>query len=110
MIPRFFIQKMKVNEPEKKVPSTAANAIRRSPKVDCSSEIHWRAHSALGLIQGMIPIASKRKSRSAGSFDVCDEKRVGLGVDVLPYNLEEVHLLGDPERRFGLLVHLPNLT
>ncbi|KAJ7825275.1 hypothetical protein B0H14DRAFT_2168526, partial [Mycena olivaceomarginata] len=30
MIPRFFIQKMKVNEPEKKVPSTAANAIRRS--------------------------------------------------------------------------------
>ncbi|KAJ7502345.1 hypothetical protein B0H11DRAFT_1620356, partial [Mycena galericulata] len=31
MRPRFFIQKIEANEPEKKIPSTAANATRRSP-------------------------------------------------------------------------------
>ena len=32
MRPRFFSQKMEQKEPEKKMPSTAANAIRRSAK------------------------------------------------------------------------------
>ena len=34
MRPRFFSQKIAANEPEKKMPSTAANAITRSP--ECS--------------------------------------------------------------------------
>lgn len=40
------------DEPEKKIPSTAAKAINRSPKVDRSSEIHLSAQSAFFLMQG----------------------------------------------------------
>lgn len=40
------------NEPEKKMPSTAAKAINRSPKVDRSSEIHFNAQLAFLAIQG----------------------------------------------------------
>src|SRR5690606_41966952 len=40
--PRFFSQKIEQNEPEKKIPSTAANAIKRSGKF---SELnHFSAH------------------------------------------------------------------
>ena len=41
----------------------AAKEIRCSPNVDCSSEIHRRAQSALRLTQGMVSMASKRYSR-----------------------------------------------
>lgn len=40
------------NVPEKKIPSTAAKAISRSPKIERSSEIHLRAQSAFFLMQG----------------------------------------------------------
>jgi hypothetical protein len=58
--PRFLSQKMEANEPEKKMPSTAAKAIKRSAKVDRSSEIHFKAQSAFFLMQGMVSMASKR--------------------------------------------------
>lgn len=48
-------------EPEKKIPSTAANAIRRSPKVERSSEIHLRAQSAFFLMQGTKKVGTKEK-------------------------------------------------
>ena len=38
--------------PEKKMPSTAANATSRSPKVDLSSEIHLSAQSAFFAMHG----------------------------------------------------------
>ena len=48
----FFNQKMAANEPEKKMPSTAANAIIRSPKVAVLEFIHFRAQSAFLFTQG----------------------------------------------------------
>ena len=38
MSPRFFSQKMEANEPEKKIPSTAAKAMIRSPNVAYSDQ------------------------------------------------------------------------
>ena len=54
MRPRFLSQKMDANEPEKKIPSTAAKATRRSAKLEFWSAIQRRAHSALALMQGTI--------------------------------------------------------
>jgi hypothetical protein len=65
--PRFFIQKMEANDPEK-MPSTAVKATRRSAKVDFWSEIHRMAESALRLIHGIVSTVSKRYSRRAGSL------------------------------------------
>jgi len=44
--PRFFNQNIDANEPEKKIPSTAANATTRSENDDTSSFIHLIAHCA----------------------------------------------------------------
>ena len=60
MRPRFLSQKMAAKEPEKKMPSTAAKAMRRSPKVERRSEIQRMAQSAFSLMQGMVSMASKR--------------------------------------------------
>src|SRR5574337_422869 len=62
--PRFFSQKMEQNEPEKKMPSTAAKAIRRSAKDPL--EIQRKAHSAFFVTAGTVSIAWKRLSFSAG--------------------------------------------
>jgi len=43
---------MEAKEPLKKMPSTAANAIRRVAKVEFLSEIHRRAQSAFLRMQG----------------------------------------------------------
>lgn len=43
---------MDANEPLKKIPSTAANAISRQPKVESLSEIHLSAQSAFFLMHG----------------------------------------------------------
>jgi len=56
---------MDANEPEKKIPSTAAKAMRRSANEDCSSEIQRRAQSAFFLMQGMFSMALKRYWRRA---------------------------------------------
>lgn len=52
MRPRFLSQKIEAKDPEKKIPSTAAKATRRSPKTDCSSLIHLSAQSAFLAMQG----------------------------------------------------------
>ena len=45
--PRFFSQKMAQKEPEKNIPSTAANAIMRSAKLATVESHHFSAHFAL---------------------------------------------------------------
>lgn len=59
---------MDANEPEKKMPSTAAKAISRSANVDRVSVIHLSAHEAFFWIQGMVSIASNRYVRRAASL------------------------------------------
>lgn len=49
---RFLSQKMDANEPEKKMPSTAAKAMILSPKVAVCEAIHCKAQSAFLLTQG----------------------------------------------------------
>src|ERR1700746_1818057 len=53
--PRFFNQKIEQKEPEKKMPSTAANAIRRSAKEPLL--IQRKAHSAFFLTHGTVSMA-----------------------------------------------------
>jgi hypothetical protein len=64
--PLFLTQKIAQNEPEKKIPSIAANAINRSAK---QSEllIHLNAQSAFSVTLGMFEIALNRKSFSSAS-------------------------------------------
>ena len=64
--PRFFNQKIEQNAPEKKIPSTAANAIKRSAKEGLS--IHFNAQSAFFLIAGKFSIALNSISFSFSSF------------------------------------------
>ena len=45
---------MAANEPEKKMPSTAANAMMRSPKLAVFESIHFSAQSAFLLTHGTI--------------------------------------------------------
>ena len=66
MRPRFLSQKIEQNAPEKKMPSTTANAMRRSAKrVD--SVIHLSAHAAFFCTHGISSIALKRCWRCAWS-------------------------------------------
>lgn len=62
MRPRFFSQKIEAKLPEKKMPSTAAKAIMRSPNVAVLLAIHCRAQSAFFFTQGRVSIALNRKS------------------------------------------------
>ncbi len=55
--PRFLSQKIEQKAPEKKIPSTAAKAIKRSAKLGDS--IHLRAQSAFSLIAGKFSKALK---------------------------------------------------
>jgi hypothetical protein len=55
--PLLFNQKMAANEPEKKMPSTAANATTRSPNEAWSLALHFIAHSAFRLIAGNVSMA-----------------------------------------------------
>ncbi len=68
MSPRFLSQKTAQKEPEKKIPSTAANATRRSA-YEASSGLHHRsAHLAFRRTQGTVSMALKRCAFSAASF------------------------------------------
>lgn len=137
MRPRFLSQKMEAKEPvestvrgrrewaskgdapEKKIPSTAANATRRSPNVDRSSEIHLSAQSAFFLMQGTGEKARKStegRDRSRrrtgvdsleellallGLADVgVDEERVDLRVDVLPARTRQLSPLAASSQRW----------
>ncbi len=57
--PLFLSQKIGAKEPEKKIPSAAEKAMRRSANADFVSEIHRRAQSAFFLMQGMVSTTSK---------------------------------------------------
>src|SRR4051812_20889471 len=67
MRPRFLSQKMAANDPEKKIPSTVANATRRSAK-DLLDEIQRRAQLAFFWIHGMVLMAENRCVFLAGSL------------------------------------------
>lgn len=62
MRPLFFNQKIDAKLPEKKIPSTAANATIRSPNEAVSLAIHCKAQSALRLTHGIVSTALNRKS------------------------------------------------
>ena len=64
---RFFNQKMEQKEPEKKMPSTEANAMRRSANVARSRFVHRSAHAALRATQGTVSSALNRNAFSARS-------------------------------------------
>src|SRR5690606_17393531 len=54
--PRFFNQNIAANDPEKKIPSTAANATSLSAKLSLLS-IHFNAHSAFFFTHSTLLIA-----------------------------------------------------
>lgn len=62
MRPLFFNQKIDAKLPEKKIPSTAANATIRSPNEAVSLAIHCKAQSALRLTHGIVSTALNKKS------------------------------------------------
>src|SRR6056300_1031750 len=68
MRPRFFNQKIAQNEPEKKIPSTHANANRRSANERDFVSNHFIAHCAFFSIHGTVWIASKSSFFSDGSL------------------------------------------
>lgn len=57
--PRFLSQKIEQKEPEKKIPSTAAKATRRSAKVALRLSVQRKAHCALCITAGMVSMALK---------------------------------------------------
>ena len=64
--PRFLSQNIEQKLPEKKMPSTAANAIKRSAKL--GESIHCNAQSAFSLIAGNTSMALNSASFSLSSF------------------------------------------
>ena len=66
--PRFFSQKMQQNEPEKKIPSTHANATRRFKKSSLDV-IHLKAHSPFLRTIGTVSRARKSRSFSLASLE-----------------------------------------
>ena len=64
MRPRFFSQNTAQKDPEKKIPSTTANATRRSGKDANSALHHLSAHCAFFFTQGIVSMALNRLSFS----------------------------------------------
>jgi hypothetical protein len=62
MSPRFLSQNIEAKLPEKKIPSTAAKATRRSPKVALSSAIQANAQSAFFFTHGIVSMALNKNS------------------------------------------------
>uniref|UniRef100_A0A8W7PH27 Uncharacterized protein n=1 Tax=Anopheles coluzzii TaxID=1518534 RepID=A0A8W7PH27_ANOCL len=60
--PRFFSQKIAAKLPLKKIPSTAANATTRSPKLAFLLEIQFSAQSAFRFTHGSVSMALNRNS------------------------------------------------
>jgi hypothetical protein len=106
--PRFLSQKIDANDPEKKIPSTAAKAMRRSANVEFLSAIQRRAHSAFALIQGTMFVNDKVLQGNYTGFDCIKEvgaltrffnigvnqERVGFRMDVLHHDLEAIETSG----------------
>ncbi len=66
--PCFFNQKMAQKEPEKNMPSTAANAIMRLAKLAVVESHHLSAHCAYRWTQWMVLIACRRCIFFVGSL------------------------------------------
>ena len=64
----FFSQKMVQKDPEKKMPSTAGNAIVRLVKLAVVVSHHLRAHCAFQWMQGKFSIACRRCIFLVGSL------------------------------------------
>ena len=69
MSPRFFNQKIAAKLPEKKIPSTEANAMILSANVAFLALIHLRAQSAFFLTAGIVSMALNNLSFSAESLN-----------------------------------------
>ena len=67
--PRFFNQKIAQNDPEKKIPSTAAKATSRSAKLAYFALVHRSAHSAFFLTTGAACFIGWSSSLSLESDD-----------------------------------------
>ena len=65
--PLFFSQKILAKLPEKKIPSTAENAMSLIAKLERRSAIQRSAHSAFLRTHGMVSTALRRNVRWAGS-------------------------------------------
>ena len=68
MSPRFLSQNIAQKEPEKKMPSAAANAIIHSVKLALAGLHHLRAQLALRWTHGTVLLAWSRCSFSFGSL------------------------------------------
>ena len=68
MSPRFLSQKIAANEPEKKIPSTAAKATTRSEYGASRFPIHFMAHRAFLVMQGIVSMALNSLARSVESL------------------------------------------
>src|SRR5210317_1788675 len=68
MSPLFLSQKIAQNEPEKNIPSTHANANRRSAKERDFASNHFIAHCAFFSMHGTVWIASNNCFFSAPSL------------------------------------------
>lgn len=62
--PRFFNQKIAQNDPEKKMPSIAANATSRSAN-ELFEVVHFRAHAAFLETHGIVWIALNKNCLSS---------------------------------------------
>lgn len=78
MMPRFFSQKIAANEPEKKIPSTAANAHSRSPYVALLLFIHFIAQSAFLFTHGSVSMALNRNSLQCAKFTMLSHDYVSV--------------------------------
>ncbi len=93
---------MTQKEPEKKMPSTAANAIMRLVKLALVELHHLRAQLALRWTHGTILMAWSRCSFSFWILDVCvNEEGVRFALDVFDCNLKAIEALGFGGHDFG---------
>ena len=82
---RFLSQNMAHEEPEKKMPLVAANAIKHLAKLALVGLHHLRAQWALRCTHGIVSIACSRCNFSFGSL-----MYMLMSVDVLNCNLEAI--------------------
>ena len=68
--PRFLSQKTAQKAPEKKMPSTAAKAMRRSAKVRVSELVQYCIQSILLWMLGKLRVTSKSRFCSVGSLTI----------------------------------------
>lgn len=73
---RFLNQKTAAKDPEKKIPSTAANATNLSAKVLSSDAIHFRAQSAFFFTNGTVLRERNRKNNYQSQLEEKEKKSI----------------------------------